>query len=311
VLPIYPVCTYQQPNNGIQRTALRDAADAEALSGLHRMTEPIFPDSFILLQQEGFLIHSSVTHGLTALRNAHVGDKGAYYTGFFQLAIGLERIMKAVVILDYMAENDLRPPTSAVLKGHGHKLIALFESMRSVQTSSQPHPLAVVQSGSTEYDILEHLSDFANGARYFNLDTLSSGRTQGDPLERWNRILARILAQDVPTREKTRVGLEAAVVADALSGHAKIIVHGLDKKLLSLEEAVELPALSSLAARYAIYRVFLLLVPLKSVLADATDRVMQLDQARDAQTPSVPYMQEFLQFVWLDRQLILRKKRWP
>jgi len=275
------------------------------------MTEQSFPDSFVLLQQEGFLIHSSITLGLTALRNAHVGDKGPYYTAFFQLAIGLERIMKAVLILDHMAENDLRPPTTAVLKRHGHKLIALFESMRSMGTSSQPHPLATVQPGSIEYDILEHLSDFANGARYFNLDTLSSRRAQGDPLERWNRILSRILAEDVPTREKARVGFEAAVVADALSGHAKFIVHGLDKKLLSFEEALELPALSSVAARYAIYRVFLLLVPLKAVLAAATDRVMGLDLARGAQAPSVPYMHEFLRFVWLDRPLILRKKRWP
>lgn len=275
------------------------------------MTPPSFPESFLLLQQEGFLIHSSITNGLSALRNAHVGDKGPYYTGFFQLSIGLERIMKAVVIIDHMANNDLRPPTTDVLKNHGHRLNVLFEAMRSVNTPSEPHPLTAVEPHSIEYDILEHLSDFANGARYFNLDSLASGQSQGDPLERWNRILARVLTEDVPAREKARAGLEAAVVAEALSGHAQFIVHGLDKKLLSLEESLKLPALSFLAARYAIYRVFLLLAPLKAVLADATDRVMQLDHARGAQAPSVPYMHEFLQFVELDRQLILRKKKWP
>jgi hypothetical protein len=208
------------------------------------MTGQQFDHSFLLLQQEGHLIHSCVTTGLTALRNAHVGDKGPYYTGFFQLSIGLERIMKAVVILDHMAENGLKPPTTAVLRNYGHNLITLFESVRKVHTSIEPHPLTAVQAGSIEYEILEHLSDFANGARYFNLDTLSSGRAHGDPLIRWNRILARIVADDVPAREKARVGFEAGVVADALSGHAMFVVHGLDKQLLSYDEAFKLPALS-------------------------------------------------------------------
>lgn len=275
------------------------------------MTELGFGPTFLLLQQEGYLIHSSVTSGLTALRNAHIGDKGLYYTGFFQLSIGLERIMKAVVILDHMASNELAPPTPKVLKDHGHKLLPLFESIREIAVAQGAHPLQAVQAGSIEYDILEHLSAFANGARYFNLDALASGQAEGDPLSNWSGILARVLHEDVPTRAKERVGYQVAAVSAALSGHTTFIVHGFDKRLLSPEEAVALPALSSLVAPYAIARVFLLLVPLRSMLSETTNRVMQLDRGRGAHTPSVPLMEEFVQFVWLDKKAILRKKAWP
>ena len=275
------------------------------------MTAPRFADSFLLLQQEGHLIHSCIATGLTALRNAHVGNKGPYYTAFFQLSIGLERIMKAVVIIDHMAENGLKPPTATVLKNHGHNLTTLFASMRQIRTSLDPHPLAAVEVGSIEYDILEHLSQFANGARYFNLDTLSSRREDGDPLARWDRILTRVLVEDVPSKEKARVGFAAAAVVKGLSDNARFVIQGLDRRLVSLGEALELPALGAVAARYAIYRVFLLLAPLKAVLEDATDRVMALDHARGADTPSVPFMLEFLHFIWLDKRAILRKKKWP
>ena len=40
-------------------------------------------------------------------------------------------------------------------------------------------------------------------------------------------------------------------------------------------------------------------------------RVMRLDHARGSSEPSVPFMHEFLRFVWPDRRTILRKRRWP
>jgi hypothetical protein len=275
------------------------------------MTAPPFGATFVLLQQEGFLIHSCLAAGLTALRSAHVGDKGPYYTGFFQTSIAFERLMKVIVILDHMGRNDLAPPPPNVLKELGHRLLSMFESIRLVPSATAPHPLDSVQQGSIEYEILEHLSSFANGARYFNLDTLASGGATGDPLAEWNRILGRILREDVPRKQQTRVSAEASAVADALREHSKFLIHGLDRQPLSMDEAIHLPALSFLAAQYAIYRLVLLLTPLRVLLSEVTGRVMQLDGSRGARIPSVPFMEEFVQFIWLDKKAVLRKKRWP
>lgn len=176
------------------------------------MTESPFGPTFLLLQQEGHLIHSCTTVGLTALRQAHIGDKGRYYTAFFQLSIGLERTLKVIIILNHMAEHALHPPSPGTLKEYGHKLLQLFEAVREVPTSKAPHPLSQVHPGTIEYDILEHLSGFANGARYFNLDTLSSPQGPADPLAQWGRILRRILEDDVPPRERSRTSHESLSV---------------------------------------------------------------------------------------------------
>lgn len=96
-----------------------------------------------------------------------------------------------------------------------------------------------------------------------------------------------------------------------LGSDVHFIVHGLDKRRLSPLEAVEFPALSYVAARYAIWRVFQIVQPLRLVLEDATDRVLKLDHARGSPTPTVPFMAEFLQFAWTDKRTVLRKKAWP
>ena len=71
---------------------------------------PAFPPSYLLLQQEGYLISSSLTTGLTELRAAHVHNKGAFYTALFNLSVGFERLLKAIVIIDHMLDNGLAVP---------------------------------------------------------------------------------------------------------------------------------------------------------------------------------------------------------
>src|SRR5947209_276246 len=88
-----------------------------------------FPPSCLLLMQEGHLVRSSLTTGLTALRSAHRGERGLYYTGFFQLSIGVERLLKAILIVDHMSKNNLDTPTRETLKKFGHKITELLTAV--------------------------------------------------------------------------------------------------------------------------------------------------------------------------------------
>ena len=58
----------------------------------------IFSPTFILLQQEAYLARGTLSAGLTAMRNATFPDKEAFYSGFFNTSIALERIMKLIVV---------------------------------------------------------------------------------------------------------------------------------------------------------------------------------------------------------------------
>ena len=270
-----------------------------------------FPDSFLLLQQEGYLIRTSLGQGLTLLRSADLGEKGHYYGAFFGLSIGLERMLKVIVILDHMSRNQLAPPSGAVLRKLGHDLQGLLTAVRGIPSRQSPHPMDRIRPGSIEQDIVDHLGQFAEACgRYANLDALTSGRVQADPLGNWKRILERILEEDVPGRAKDKARIGGKALAAAMSGSAKVIAHDLGKQPLSLEEWFVIPRMHELAAPKAIARTFGILRPVKSLLEEVNDLVTAETHRQRHATPVVPFMYEFFDFI-SDHPSVLHKKRWP
>lgn len=57
-----------------------------------------------------------------------------FYSAFFKLSIGFERVLKLVLILDHMARNQLAPPDSKAAENYGHKLRALFDTAQISRT---------------------------------------------------------------------------------------------------------------------------------------------------------------------------------
>jgi hypothetical protein len=104
-------------------------------------------DSYSLLTLEGHLFHASLTNGLTALRAASIHQKGTFYAAFFNLSIGLERLMKVVLVIDHMARNSMNPPSDRVLRQHGHDLVMLFDYLQSLPVPA-PNPLTAVSRAS-------------------------------------------------------------------------------------------------------------------------------------------------------------------
>jgi len=71
-----------------------------------------FSRTFSLLQQEGHLARASLLTGIDFLLRANLDERkiGNFYSSFFQLAIGIERILKLVIITNHMLENKYKPP---------------------------------------------------------------------------------------------------------------------------------------------------------------------------------------------------------
>jgi hypothetical protein len=87
-----------------------------------------FSPTFTLLQHEADLMEGCLSIGLTAFRNATVSDKRKFYSGFFNTSIAFERLMKLIVVVDYMLNNNFNPPTKNQLKAYGHDLVSLYQS---------------------------------------------------------------------------------------------------------------------------------------------------------------------------------------
>jgi len=268
---------------------------------------PQFPPSFLFLQQEGHLISACLSLGLTELRAAHVQNKGAFYSCLFNLSIGLERLLKAIVIIDHMTTNSLVPPTKSQLKGYGHNIKDIYDTIVGIGKRLRSTITERSQLDGTNQEILDLLSDFALTTRYHNLDALTASQGGTDPLTHWNRIVVAILRSDVPSAKKDRISAQGRMVGQAISDFTVTIMRGLDREPLSTEDALSLSGLHQEAARYAVFRIVQLLCPIRDLLGVLSRGAYGLGFS----VPPFPQMQEFLEWLCGDRRYVLRKSKWP
>jgi hypothetical protein len=83
---------------------------------------------FSLLTQEAYLTKNALLSSFDLLLKANFFQDrdGYFYSGFFHLSIGLERLMKLVVVCDFMLKNKYNTPTTKQLKSYGHNINELY-----------------------------------------------------------------------------------------------------------------------------------------------------------------------------------------
>ena len=269
-----------------------------------------FSPTFILLQQEAFLAQGSLSAGLTALRNATYPDKASFYSGFFNTSIALERVMKLIVVTDYMLEHEFKVPSKSCLKAYGHDLVTLHASCVGAGARIGLANVRTPLANSIELELLEFFSEFAKHSRYYNLDALSSSpASYGDPLARWSKVLNAVLSTDVPKHKLETHLAQARVMHHMLKDSVHALQHGMEGNLLSLEEVFSLPGVHALAAPYMMVRVFRLISPLLKTVSELGHKAFY-GSPRTA-GPHVPLFSEFFVYFRGSDAYIRRKRRWP
>jgi len=153
----------------------------------------------ILLLKEAGIASSSINNGLTSLRKANFVQKSHYYQVFFQLTIGIERLMKLIIIHNFRIANNNKFPDNKILKNYGHNINDLFK----IVSKYKPNDFKFKLDDPIYDQILNCLSNFAMSSRYYNLDTLT-GRTDfinKDPLKVWNEIQEEIKKRHYKEKE--------------------------------------------------------------------------------------------------------------
>lgn len=158
------------------------------------------------LANEAALTASLLANGLNALRKASLYNKGLYYQAFFSLSIGMERLLKMIVIQQYRVEQEGDFPTDMNLRQLGHDLIKLFARTGIVLDGHPLHP-----------KIVAFLNDFAKKSRYYNIDSMLNNNVQyEDPLAAWY-LLSQDILDTVPKRKTISHKQEFAAMLDAVS----------------------------------------------------------------------------------------------
>ena len=170
----------------------------------------IYSTTFSLLLNESLLAKSAISDELRTLKQAGFDDvyPGKFYSSFFHLSIGLERLMKLVYVTEYMLCNGMKPPNNDILKKKfSHNLKDQYQTIKSI---GGKYNLADGSFfGEDDYIhemIIHHLHEFASSARYYNLDTLTNSKKNDEnPLSGWYQIICETYLKEISESRRAKI----------------------------------------------------------------------------------------------------------
>lgn len=143
--------------------------------------------NFITLTNETLFARSCLGLGLTQIRQANYSELGTYCQAFINLSVGLERLAKIVILLDYLIYNNGNYPNFKTLKNYGHNLNELYSKSQEISNRNNIKFQYYSQlTDEIHTNILDILSNFAKGDRYANLDFLT-GENDKNPVADWSK----------------------------------------------------------------------------------------------------------------------------
>ncbi|MGA3342506.1 MAG: hypothetical protein ABSD11_18285 [Methylocella sp.] len=179
--------------------------------------------------REAALVRHLVGSGVTALGRANYADKtGEYYTAFFGLSVGLERLVKLILVADHAVSHNGQMPGERVVRKFGHKLVELTNAADAVTekhklTLDYPRPTTVISAKIIE--CLDAFADVGRG-RYANFVALGDPNLGQDELIRkwWGEVAELILKEHYYGKQaQERVEARAKVVDTEMSSFTMVL----------------------------------------------------------------------------------------
>lgn len=181
------------------------------------------------LGREAALVRHLVGSGATALGKANYADQiGEYYTAFFGLSIGLERLAKMILVAEFAMANNGRMPEEKEVRKFGHKLIDLAKEADAISKNRGLTLRYVRPNSPISAKILECLDAFADArrGRYANFSSLDNPNLSNEePIKKWwDEVAEAILKQHYYGKSaQERVEANAEIVHSMISPVAMVL----------------------------------------------------------------------------------------
>lgn len=194
------------------------------------------PDPFALpewqaLHREASLVRQIIGAGATALGRASYGSGfGEYYTAFFGLSIGMERLAKLILVADHVLDNVGALPGPKVVRAYGHDLKKLCDKSDQVATR---HNLSLSYGKPTEpicWRVVDCLASFADASkgRYANFESIGNPtfNPANEPVNKWwAEVVEPILTKHYRGRAAEQQVRRRANAMNALIGGSSLVLH--------------------------------------------------------------------------------------
>jgi hypothetical protein len=180
--------------------------------------------------REAALVRHLIGSGATALGRANYANQmGEYYTAFFGLSVGLERLAKLTLVADHAVSNSGAMPPEKIVRQYGHKLMSLMDAAASIAgkhslTLDFPRPITAIS-----LKIVECLDAFADASRgrYANFAALGDPNLgKEEPIRRWWGEVAELILRSHYYGRPIQQRVEGrARVVDALLSAVSMVHH--------------------------------------------------------------------------------------
>lgn len=262
---------------------------------------------WVALAREASLAAESVAIGLTALRRAQIGNTGTYTHSFFQLTIGTERILKLILVLDFMLDHGGALPDDKYLKSKGHDIAGLILEAQAVAGRRSlalryPFPSNTITSA-----MIRVLTDFAKSSRYYNLDYLTNGKSKaiGDPIAAWySDVGAPILAQHYKAKSEAKDRRLATEAEAKLGASTKVMFTREDgASINSVEEMFIHTAKTREIQRWGQFHAF-------TLIRSLAEQLTTLGYEAQSKGFDVPALSDFFRVFYNDDAYAKSVKTW-
>jgi hypothetical protein len=214
--------------------------------------------------------------GLTALGKANYADgMGQYYSAFFSLSVGLERLCKLILSFEYEQEHG-QFPKSKELRNFGHKIIVLINKATEVVSMKN---LVLNYDG---YDnrisaaIISELDAFADAkrGRYANFEMMEgSNHTDKEPLSSWVKNVGEpILQKHFRGTQREEAAKFRSKLMETLLGEVSTVNHRSEDgtKLNTIEKSSFRSVENEVFQKYGRYYSFLIIRHLSEIFSNLT-----------------------------------------
>jgi len=255
-------------------------------------------EQYLLLSREAGLAAMSLCEGLTCLRKTDFIQNAYALHAFFSVSVGMERMMKLILISEHRRSNDNAFPDNGFLKRFGHKINDLYAVCKTLADKlNKSHLYRDVESSPISKEIISFLNDFGDKARYYNLDTLT-GITQAneEPLKRWH-----ISVNQPIISLHYRQSRAAMLLEEHLANVDGVLVRHHDysgNDITSLQQLVSNAQTIEVCRKYSVLYTYKILRFLSALL-------------KEIDYPHLfPHLSEYFFQLTFDDKYVLTKKRW-
>jgi len=180
---------------------------------------------FTALSKEGQFAFEILHSGVTQLRKANYAKKGLYYQSFINLTVGIERIAKLCILLDYYIDSNGKFPNDKFVRKIGHDINKLYNKSIDIKEKYSLKFKYLNTLNEIHFNILDILSNFATKDRYENINILVNAKQENNPIGQWFENVDMLLFNKHISKKKKAKIINNAKTIDYFASPFTLVRH--------------------------------------------------------------------------------------